>query len=67
MTTKIKISEDENTIEVDGKTYIAEQNDTPHCACVCNIGILECMSGKVPCTKRRRKDKHNVIFKEVKK
>lgn len=63
----IKISDDENTIEVDGKVYMAEYNDTPHCACVCNIGITQCILSEIPCGKQRRKDKRNVIFKEVKK
>lgn len=63
----IKISEDENTIEVDGKKYVAEYSDTANCACLCHIGLYPCMREKIPCTKRRRKDKRNVIFKEVKK
>ena len=61
----IKISEDENTIEVDGKILEAVENDTDFCASICEVDVITCLSG-IPCIKGLRKDKRNVIFKEVK-
>lgn len=56
---KIIISDDQNTVEVDGKKYVASQNN--HCF-FCDLYDLN-LCHKILCGSSQRKDKRNVIFK----
>lgn len=67
MTTEIKISEDENTIEVDGKVLKATVGLSLCHGCYFyeNILLLPNCGENFPCCIPTRKDKRNVIFKEL--
>lgn len=53
----IKVSDDQNTVWVDGKEYVA--HDCDEC-CTCDI---KKSCSKAPCNPRERKDNREVIFK----
>lgn len=56
---KIIISDDQNTVEIDGKKYVAKkQRPCKYCSL---YGDSSCFDA--PCMKRDRTDKRNIIFK----
>lgn len=61
---KIIISDDQNTVEMDGKKYVAKMPGSfEHIMCSeCDLNKREhCYD--VPCDSLERKDKRNLIFK----
>ena len=58
---KIIISDDQNTVEVDGKKYMAIKNSDLSCV-ECDFDtVYDC--SKIPCICKLRNDRTNVIFK----